>query len=371
VTGVRAKARPQRVLSVRALNRALLERQMLLRRSKVSALKAIERLVGMQAQSPLAPYVGLWCRVDGFDPDELIRLMNSRRVVRLAIMRSTIHLVSARDCLSFRPLFDPVLDRSLHGNWRKGLEGVDAKPLATAARKLVEQQPRTFGELGTLLAEQWPNNDAAALAMAARAWLPLVQVPPRGIWGAGGLAKHTTAEHWLGKPLAKGSTRDVMIKRYLGAYGPASIHDIQMWSGLTGLKEAVERLRPKLRTFRDEKGAELFDLPAAPLPDTDSPAPPRFIPEYDNLLLSHIDRLRIIADADRARIFTKGAFLVDGFVVGTWRIERARDSADLVIEQFQRLRKEERAEVTEEGARLLRFAAAGAGRSKIRFVPST
>jgi hypothetical protein len=368
VTGVRTKTQPQRVLSARALNRALLERQMLLRRTKISARDAIERLIGMQAQSPLAPYVGLWARVQGFATEELIELMNARRVVRLVAMRSTIHLMSARDCLALRPLFDPVLDRNLHSNWRQGLEGVDANTLAAAARRLVDQQPRTFSELGNLLAEQWPHNDADALAMAARAWLPLVQVPPRGIWGAGGLAKHTTAEHWLGKPLAKRNARNALIRRYLGAYGPASVRDIQMWSGLTGLKDAVERLRPMLRTFRDETGTELFDLPVAPLPDSDIPAPPRFIPEYDNLLLSHIDRLRIIAGADRARIFTKGALLVDGFVAGTWKIERTRDSADLRVEQLRRLPKEERAEVKEEGTRLLRFAAAGAGRSKVRFV---
>jgi hypothetical protein len=310
----------------------------------------------------------LWSRLEDFEPAELIRLMNGRRVVRLAIMRSTIHLMSARDCLAFRPLFDPVLARSLHSNWRKGLEGVDANALATAARKLVEQQPRTFSDLGTLLAERWPQNDAAALAMAARAWLPLVQVPPRGIWGAGGLAKHTTAEHWLGKPLAKRSALNAMIKRYLGAYGPASVRDIQMWSGLTSLQEAVEQLRPTLRTFRDEHGRELFDLPGAPMPAADTPAPVRFLPEYDNLLLSHADRARVIADEDRARIFTKGALLVDGFVAGTWKIERARESADLLIEQFGRLRKEEQPEVAEEGARLLAFAAAGTARQRVRFI---
>lgn len=341
---------------------------MLLRRVKISALTAIERLIGMQAQSPLAPYVGLWSRVEGFEPDELIRLMNARRVVRLAIMRSTIHLMSARDCLALRPLFDPVLDRNLHSNWRQRLEGVDANALAPAARKFVEQEPRTFSDLGSLLAEQWPDNDAAALAMAARAWLPLVQVPPRGIWGAGGLAKHTTAEHWIGRPLARRSARNAMIKRYLRAYGPASVRDMQMWSGLTGLQDAVEQLRPTLRTFGDEQGRELFDLPGAPLPDEDTPAPARFIPEYDNLLLSHADRIRVIADADRARIFTKGAVLVEGFVAGTWKIDRARKNADLLVEQFRRLREAEKAEVAEEGARLLSFAAEGTERQRVRFV---
>jgi hypothetical protein len=346
----------------------LLERQMLLRRTKISPLAAIEQLVGMQAQSPLAPYVGLWSRVGGFEPDQLIRLMSTRRVVRLAIMRSTIHLMSARDCLALRPLFDEVLDRSLHSNWRQGIEGLDAKLLARAARKLVEQEPRTFAELGSLLAKKWPHNDAAALAMAARAWLPLVQVPPRGIWGAGGLAKHTTADHWIGRPLAKRSARTAMIKRYLGAYGPASVKDIQVWSGLTGLQDAVEQLRPTLRTFVDEQDRELFDLPDAPLPDAGVLAPARFLPEYDNLLLSHADRARVIADDDRARIFTKGALLVDGFVAGTWKIERTRDSAVLLVEQFRRLRKEEKVEVAEEGARLLSFAAEGRDPRSVRFV---
>jgi hypothetical protein len=355
------------VLSARALNRALLERQMLLRRTKISALAAIEQLVGMQAQSPLAPYVGLWSRLEGFEPDELVRLMNTRRVVRLAIMRSTIHVVSARDCVSLRPLFDPVMDRNLQGNWRRRLDGVDAKKLAAAGRKLVEQEPRTFSELGSLLAEKWPDNDPAALAMAARAWLPLVQVPPRGIWGSGGLARHTTAEAWLGKPLAKRNGLKTMIVRYLKAYGPASIKDIQMWSGLTGLRDPVEQLRPKLRTFRDERGTELFDASGAPLPDEDTPAPPRFVPEYDNLLLSHADRSRVIADDDRARIFTKGAFLVDGFVAGTWTILRSRETAELGVDPFRRLSKQEMTEVAEEGTGLLAFSSRETSRNTLRF----
>jgi len=366
MTAARARTGSHVVLSARELNRALLERQMLLHRSKLPALRAIERLVGMQAQSPLAPYVGLWARLEDFEPDELIRLMNTRRAVRLVIMRSTIHLMSARDCISLRSLFDPVMDRNLHNNWRQRLEGVDAKELAAVGRKLVEQEPRTFSELGTLLAERWPDHDQAALAMAARAWLPLVQIPPRGIWGAGGLAKHTTVEHWLGKPLAKSSARDAMIKRYLKAYGPASVRDIQMWSGLTGLRDVVEQLRPTLRTYLDERGTELFDVPGAPLPDADTPVSPRFVPEYDNLLLSHADRSRVIADDHRARIFTKGAFLVEGFVGGTWSTARKRDSVDLKIQPFRRLRKDERADVTEEANELLRFISPNGG--DVRFV---
>src|SRR5919107_705431 len=192
------------VLSLRELNRAALERQLLLRRQKLSALQAIEHLVGMQAQAPVPPYVGLWTRLEGFDPDELSRAIR--------------HLV------------------------------------------------------------------------------PLVQVPPRGVWGESGPAAHTTVEAWLERPLDRGSSLEEMVLRYLGAFGPASVMDVKTWSGLTRLGEALERLRSRLRTFSDEGGKELFDLPDAPRPDPATPAPVRLLGEYDNVLLGHADRRRMIPD---------------------------------------------------------------------------
>ena len=287
---------PGSVLGPRALNRALLERQFLLRRAKLPAFQVVERLVGLQAQSPGAPYVGLWSRLDGFRFDELAGLISRREVVRVVLMRSTIHLVTGDDCLALRPVMQTVLDRSLKGTFGRRLQGVEIDQVAAAGRVLVEEWPRTFAELGPLLRERWPDHDPEALAMAVRTGVPLVQVPPRGLWGASGQATHTSVEAWLGRPASSDSRPDKMILRYLGAFGPATVKDVQVWSGLTGLRAAVERLRPGLLSFRDERGAELFDLPDAPRPDPDTPAPPRFLPEYDNLLLSHDDRTRVIAD---------------------------------------------------------------------------
>ncbi len=357
------------VLGRRALNRALLGRQLLLRRAELPAADAIERLVGLQAQVPNAPYVGLWTRLEHFRHDDLAQLVGERRAVRIALMRSTIHLVSARDCLALRPLLQPVLQRGLQGNFGRRLAGLDTQALADAGRALVEQQPRTFAELGTLLHERWPNRDPAALAIAVRTFVPLVQIPPRGIWGASGQATHTTAEAWLGRPLDPNPSPDEMVLRYLAAFGPATVNDIQMWSGLTRLREITERLRPRLLTFRDEHGRELFDLPDAPRPDPDTPAPPRFLPEYDNALLSHADRARIIANDHRSRVFTLGSVLVDGFVRGTWKITRGGGSATLAVTLFEALSNHDRTALAEEGSRLLEFAAHDAQTHDIHFAP--
>ena len=358
------------VLDRRALNRALLERQMLLRRSKLSAHEAIEHLIGMQAQMPNSPYVGLWTRLDGFGTDELSRLIEDRGAVRIALMRSTIHLVTARDCLALRPLVQPVLDRDLYtgSSWGRGIAGMDTEALVAAGRALVEERPRTNAELGLLLKERWPDRDADSMAYAIRNLVALVQVPPRGIWGKSGQATLTTAESWLGSPLEPNPSPDEMVMRYLAAFGPATVKDVQTWSGLTRLREVTERLRPRLRTFCDEHGNELLDLPGAPLPDPDTPAPPRFLPEYDNVLLSHADRTRVIADEYRERVFTKGAVLVDGFVCGVWKITRRRGTATLLIEPFGALLEQDGDALAEEGERLVRFVGEGAEEFEVRFV---
>jgi Winged helix DNA-binding domain len=350
------------VLGPCELNRATLERQMLLRRRKLSAVEAIEHLVGMQAQAPAPPYVGLWTRLEDFYPDDLARLILERRAVRIALMRNTVHLVSARDCLALRPLMQPVFDRTLYGTRanRARLEGVDIEALVAAGRALLEERPRTAKELGELLQEQWPERDPASLARAIRYLVPLVQVPPRGLWGKSGPAAHTTAEAWLGRPLDPAPSLEETILRYLGAFGPASVKDVQTWSGLTRLDEVIERLRPRLRIFRDERGKELFDVPDAPMPDPDTPAPPRFLPEFDNLILSHADRTRVIAEEYRNAIASKNGMvpasvLVDGFVRGTWKIERSRGKAILEIKPFEPLTREDRDALVEEGERLIRF----------------
>jgi hypothetical protein len=360
------------VLGPRELNRATLERQLLLRRRKLSAVEAIEHLVGMQAQAPAPPYVGLWTRLEDFHPDDLKRLILERRAVRIALMRNTVHLVSARDCLAMRPLMQPVFDRTLYSTRanRANLEGVDIEALVAAGRALLEERPRTAKELGKLLQEQWPEHDPASLARAIRHLVPLVQVPPRGLWGKSGPAAHTTAEAWLGRPLDPAPSLEETILRYLGAFGPATVKDVQTWSGLTRLGEVIERVRPRLRIFRDERGKELFDVPDAPMPDPDTQAPPRFLPEFDNLILSHADRTRVIAEEYRKAIASKNGMvpasvLVDGFVRGTWKTERSRGKATLEVKPFEPLAKEDRDALAEEGERLIRFT--GAGSYEIRF----
>ncbi len=362
-------------LSPRALNRALLARQLLLERADVPPLEAVERLVGLQAQEPLDPYTALWSRLSGFRPAALAALLEQRRAVRIAAMRGTIHLVSAEDCLPLRALMQPVLDAELsrHPAYSPLLAGVDLAPVMRAARMALAE-PRSTRELRAIMGERFPEHDAAALAYACRCLLPLVQVPPRGVWGRTAQVTLATAESWLGRPPAPELSIDDAVLRYLAAFGPAAPADAAAWSRLPGMRAVLERLRPRLRTFRDERGRELFDLPDAPRPDPGTPAPPRFLPEYDNVLLSHADRSRVVADADRARLSAVagvgfGSVLVDGLVRAVWRLESDRGSgrATLVVTHAG-IPKRAAASVAAEGRRLLRLVASGADGREVRLV---
>ena len=350
-----------RVLTLRELNRATLARQMLLDRESLPVPDAVERLVGLQAQVPNPPYIGLWTRLRDFRRDDLTRLLEQREVVRATLMRATLHLMTAGDYLLLRPALQPALTRSLRSIAGRRLEGLDLDRLVAAAQTSVEEAPRTFTELRGLLSGLEPDRDPSALAYLVRTQLPLVQVPPGGAWGTGGSPTHGLAESWLGSPLAapKESLRALLL-RYLAAFGPASVKDIQTWSGLVRLKDPIEELKPELCIFRDENDNELLDLPDAPLPPADAPALPRFVPEYDNLVLAHADRTRVIADEHRSRVFLSAArvratFLLDGFVHGTWKIERTKGAATLLIEPFDPLSEKARDALLEEGERLIRF----------------
>jgi len=364
------------ILGRRVLNRALLERQLLLQRSNLSPAEAIGHLVGMQAQVPAAPYVGLWTRLEGFRPEGLSGLISDRRAVRASMMRATIHLVTARDFLALRPVVQPVLERDVYRNATFGKErlaGLDVEAVLAAGRALLEERPRTAAELRRSLGPRWPERDPAALAYAVRGLLPLVHVPPRGLWGESGPVAMTTAEAWLGEAVDPNPSADEAVMRYLAGYGPATVADARAWSGLAGLPEAFERLRPRLTVFRDGRGRELFDVPGAPLPDPETPASPRFLPAFDNALLSHADRARIVSDEHRKALskdpFMRGV-LLDGFACGTWKTERAGGRTDLVIEPFGPLAPQDRSALAEEGRRLLAFAEPGAGVGDVRFVGS-
>ena len=346
----------------------MLERQWLLHRRTAPLADAIERLCGMQAQVPTSPYVGLWTRLEGFRPQNLADLITHRRAVRIALMRSTIHLVTARDCLRLRPLFQAFLERALYTGTPFGrqIAGMDVTALVAAARKVLDERPRTLAELGTVLHQRWPDRDPASLAYAVRHLVPLVQVPPRGVWGRSGAARCATAEAWLGRPLQARPSVEKLILRYLAAFGPATVGDIQAWSGLRALRPIVERLRPRLRSLTDAGGRELLDVPEGALPDPDTPAPPRFLPEYDNLLLAHADRTRIVSEKHRSVIGFR-TLLVDGMVRATWTVARQAAAATLTIECFTPLGKADRTAVADEGARLLAFLAPDATRREIRF----
>jgi hypothetical protein len=360
------------VLTTRALNRALLERQMLLRRRRVPVLEAVERLVGMQAQEPRDPYIALWSRLDRFRPEALAEPIADRRAVRMTLLRGTLHLVTARDGLALRSLIQPIIERTVFGSspLRTAVQTVELHELLAMFEQLLEEKPRTRAELVKAVAERWPDLDASSLGYAMYL-LPTVQVTPRGIWGQTGRSAFTTVQHWLGRPIETADEPDEMVLRYLAAFGPSAVADVQTWSGLTGVRAVIERLRPKLRTFRDERGRELFDVPSAPLPDPDTPAPARFLPEYDNVLLGHKDRSRMVAIP--VRLWTEvgwGSVLVDGFGSARWKVEREKDKAVLRIEPFRKLSRAEKAEASEEGEDLLSFLAGDARSHDIRFAPA-
>jgi hypothetical protein len=372
-------------LSARALNRATLERQLLLRRAAMSAWEAIGHLAGLQAQAPLAPYLGLWTRLAGFRHEHLKDLLTERSVVRAHLLRNTVHLVTAEDFVSFRPLVQPLMERGLAGPrptraGGRNLDGVDLSELAQVAAALLGETALTRGQLAGRLASRWPDHDPASLAYAATHLLPLVQVPPRGLWGSAGQATFVLAAAWLdGQSLAPpdparapdpAAAVEQLVLRYLAAYGPASVADIQTWSGLSRLREVTERLGARLRTFAGADGGQLLDLPDAPRPGPDVPAPPRFLPAYDNLLLSFAERSRVIPHRRPVPLppgngASSGTLLVDGLWQADWKITQTV----LQIEPFVPLSAADRDAIAAEGERLLDFAAPpgpGSGRD-VRF----
>lgn len=360
------------VLTPRALNRATLARQLLLTRTAMPAKDAVHHLLGLQAQNTKPPYHALAARLDGFDPQELSGLMASREVARIVTMRSTLHTLTADDCLTLRPLVQPVIDRELKIFLRRLGGVVDADELAALARELVEERPLALKELREGLLKRWPDSDPQELATVARCALPLLQTTPRGLWGESGQVTLTTSRSWFGRPepeLSPADTADLLdatVLRYLGAFGPASVKDMQTWCGLTRLRTAFDRLRPQLLTFRDERGTELFDLPDAPRPDEDTPAPVRLLPEFDNLLLSHADRTRVAPPEYASRTFYVNVnyptVLVEGRVAGIWRpAESKKDgTADITVELFAEVTRAQRAEIAEEAAYLLGVLSPGA-----------
>ncbi|WP_232835290.1 winged helix DNA-binding domain-containing protein [Actinocorallia populi] len=365
------------MLTLRALNRAYLDRQLLLRRSEMTVPQALEHLVGLQAQSTHTWYLGLWTRLADYTPEPTGQLLTDRRVVRMALMRSTIHLVTADDCLWLRPLVEPVIERMTKAVFGRNVAGLERAEIEAEARRLMREEPRTFSELGRRMAERWPGHDPASMAQMARAYVPLVQVPPRGVWGRTGQAAHLPVETWLGRPVDPGASLETLVLRYLAAFGPATVRDVQHWSGLTRLAEVVDRLRSRLAVFRGEDGRELFDLPDAPRPDPDTPAPVRFIYDFDNLLRSHADITRVKTVDFAAHGFTARTgqepqvVLVDGFVGATWTLVTKRGTATLTVRPFRELTATQRDDLYSEAEAMIAFSSPKAKARDIVLEPPT
>jgi Winged helix DNA-binding domain len=348
-----------RILKLRELNRATLARQMLLERETIAVPSAIERLVGLQAQLASAPYVGLWTRLRDFKREDLAGEIDNRKVVKATMMRATLHLSTAKDYLRFRTALQPLLIGAASAIAKRRSGDFDLDKVLKEARKFITEKPRTFAEISDMLTRLMPETDVGAMRYSVRTQIPLVQVPIAGGWSYSNKPEFTLAEEWIGEKASPKDNLPELVKRYLAAFGPASVTDAQTWLGMK-LKETFEKLRPELQTYRGEGRTELFDLPGLALPAEDVPAPVRFLPEYDNLLLSHSNRNRVIADEYRSKVYLPGlrvaaTILVDGFVRGAWKIEKTKTAATLVIEPFDKLTKKDRAALTDEGELLVRF----------------
>jgi hypothetical protein len=348
------------VLDTRALNRATLARQLLLERADLPVLDAVAHLGGLQAQEPQEPFVGLWSRLHAFDPSTLSDLLTGRRVVRTPLMRRTVHLLTAEDVLAWRARHDTMLRQRVLGTYRRELDGVDLDELAAAGRAVMaDDEPRSMTELARALADRWPTPGPRPLGeMLVAALIPMAQLPPRGLWRTKAGARYTVLSSWLGReidpPPPDGADRvgEALVRRYLAAFGPAATADLRAWCGLTGLPAAVAALREELVTFRDERGRELIDLPDAPRPDPDTPAPARFLPAFDNAILGYHDRRRIVDDAHRGlSVAGERAVLVDGRVAATWTVE----AGAVVVTPLRRFSRADRAAVAEQGRQLALF----------------
>ena len=342
----------ERTLTQRELNRALLARQLLLERARTPLPRALERIAGIQAQYAPSMYIGLWSRLARVERDDLTRALENRTVVQGTLMRVTIHLVSARD---YWPFAVAIRDgrRALWLRARRGqLSAADVEAAAARLRDLLADGPRQRNELIADL-------DSARLN-GAGVWLDLVRVPPSGTWERRRADVYATAESWLGpEDVTPAAAIEHLVRRYLGGFGPATRNDIADWAGLpmSELAPVLERL--ELRRFRAEDGKELLDLPRAPLPDAETPAPVRFLPVWDATLLVHARRTGILPEQYRPRVFNTKTphsvqtFLVDGAVAGIWRLEKGR----VTLEPFEPLPRTMRRELDEEGERLAAFHA--------------
>jgi hypothetical protein len=358
------------ILSDRALNRATLARQHLLERVAMAPHDLVAALVGMQAQTTQSWYLTFWSRLTDVDPVAIGTLVESRRLVRMTAMRGTIHLVTADDGPRLRAFTQPAIARLLRNTFGRGLRDVDLVELERIVREVVGDNAIALDDIADALARRWPSADRFALAQAGRGLVPLVHAPPRGVWGRSGPVRLALLDGWVGEPVPARVDPASIVRRYLAAYGPASVADAQSWSGLTGLATVFDGLRPELATFSDDRGRELFDLPDALRPDAEVAAPVRFLADYDNVLLAHADRSRFAGEAERAALTyvsgpIPGMILVDGRVAGTWFAKRERDVATATVTLVAELDHEAKVAVEAEADAVLGFLHATAGARRI------
>jgi hypothetical protein len=345
---------------------------MLLSREPASALSVMERLVGLQAQQARPPFIGLWSRISEFRREELIDLVRGKEAVRATMMRCTLHLMSRRDFLAFRPVLQPVLTYAMRTILQARTQAFDVDAVLADARRLYAGSPRTFTQIRDALIQLYPDADERAMGYTVRTHVPLVIPPAAHEWAYRADSEFALVEDWLNEPLSTDGAAHELVRRYLAAFGPASVQDFQSWSGLQRMAPVFADLRPELVTFRDERKRELFDLPDAPRPVEDAPAPPCFVADYDNLTLAHADRTRIISEEHRKVIATKNGqilplILVDGFVAGIWKATRERKTSVITVTPFQALAPEERERLQAEGEDLAGFLDPEASSLEVRF----
>jgi hypothetical protein len=356
-------------VTLRQLNRTLLRRNLLPHRHTAPPLDAVKHLVGLQSQVTNPPYIGLWARLAGLEGETLTTLITQRQVVRAAAMRSTLHLMAADDYIQMRAALQPALTKGLNSFFGQRIRGLDLAAVAEQARALFVERPHTFAEVKARLSAQWPERDPEALSYVWRTFLPLVQVPPAGTWGVGGSPLYALADAAQGHPPA--DTAEV-LRRYLRAFGPATIKDFQAWFGATNLKPAFDALRDELVALRLASGAELYDLAGEELESEDAEVPPTLVPEYDNLVLAHDDRSRIIPEGYRKQVYlsagrVRATVLIDGFVAGVWSLSFARGAAKLLIELFAPASAADRDYLHAEAVSLLRYAYPEAAHASVEF----
>lgn len=357
MVGLVTEADMPKVLTNRELNRATLARQMLLARGDRGIVETVEWLLGQQAQQTHDPYIGLWSRLSGFRHEALTSLIVDRTLSRATTMRGTLHLHTTDDLMGIRALVQPFLRSAWLSGFRKRFAGNDEVAVLALARKLIDEKPVTAGELGKALKAVFPTADPLSMTTLLQSSDTLIQIPPTRIWGSGHAPLLTRIQNWLPAPYERPLARETLVRRYLAAYGPAQVADIQSWSRLTKLSEVFEGLGDELVRFENDEGKLLYDLAEAPRPDADTPAPVRFMPLYDNAFLGFEDRRRFMLPGRRADFLTdaKPPVVIDGLIAGGWAIEAKKKQARLVVTPFRKLLKREIAEVEREGHAFLKF----------------